>query len=54
MNNGKLMVKILGITATVMGIGASLLSDWLNDKKMDEKITEKITEALAKINEKES
>jgi len=53
MINGK-MVKILGIVATVVGMGATLLTDWVNEKKMDEKISQKITEALAKINEKES
>ena len=41
------MVKILGILATVVGIGATLLTDWVNEKKMDEKINEKINEALA-------
>lgn len=54
MINGK-MVKILGIMATVVGIGATLLTDWVNEKKMDEKIDEKINEALANgENEKES
>lgn len=46
MNNEK-TVKILGIVATIVGIGATLLSDWVNEKKMDEKIDEKINEALA-------
>ncbi len=46
MINGK-MVKILGIAATVVGMGATLLTDWVNDKKMDEKIIKKINEALA-------
>jgi hypothetical protein len=46
MINGK-MVKILGIVSTVVGMGATLLSDWVNEKKMDEKIIEKINEALA-------
>mgnify|MGYP003620004500 CR=1 FL=1 len=41
------MVKILGIVANVVGIGATLLTDWVNEKKMDEKINEKINEALA-------
>ena len=46
MINGK-MVKILGIVATVVGMSATLLTDWVNDKKMDEKIIKKINEALA-------
>ena len=47
MINGK-MVKILGIVATVVGMGATLLSDWVNEKKMNEKIDELVIE---KINE---
>lgn len=46
MNNGKL-IKTLGILATVIGMGATLVTDWVNEKKMDEKIDEKINEALA-------
>lgn len=51
--NSKL-IKILGIAATAIGIGATLVTDWVNDKKMDEKIEQKIIEALTKINERES
>jgi hypothetical protein len=51
--NGKL-IKILGIAATVIGMGATLITDWVNDKKIDEKIEEKVNEALAKRNEEES
>ena len=48
--NGKKMVKILGIVATVVGMGATLLTDWVNEKKMDKKIYEKVNEAFAKLN----
>jgi hypothetical protein len=44
--NGKL-IKILGIAATVIGMGATLITDWVNDKKIEEKINE----ALAKRDE---
>ena len=44
----KKMIKILGIVATVVGAGASIVSDFVNDKKMDDKINEKVAEALAK------
>ena len=37
MNNAKL-VKILGLVATAVGMGATLLTDWVNEKKMEEKI----------------
>lgn len=52
MVNGKL-IKILGIAATVIGMGATLITDWVNEKKMDEKIEEKVNEALAKIEDEE-
>ena len=45
------LIKILGIAATAMGIGATLITGWVDDKKMDEKITKKVTEALTKIKE---
>lgn len=45
------LIKILGMTATVIGMGATLLTDWVNDKKMDEKIAEKVFEAIAKKGE---
>ena len=56
MNNSKL-IKILGMVATIGGVAATLLTDWVNEKKMDERIEEKVNEALAKRdseNEEES
>ena len=54
MNNEKI-IKILGIAATAAGVVATLLSDWVKEKKMDEMIEEKVNEALAKYdNEDES
>lgn len=44
--NGKL-VKVLGLAATVVGVAATLVTDWVNEQKMDEKIEEKVNEALA-------
>lgn len=46
------LIKIIGLTASLLGIGATLLSDWVSEKKMDEKIGEKVAEALAKGMEK--
>lgn len=48
--NSKL-IKILGMAATAISIGATLITGWVEDKKMDEKITEKVTEAFTKIKE---
>lgn len=52
MNNK--LIKILGIAATAIGMGATLITDWVNDKKMDEKIEQKVNEAFAKRDEEES
>lgn len=41
------MIKIIGLIATVAGVGVNLLSEWVDEKKMDEKIEEKVNEALA-------
>lgn len=51
MNNAKL-VKILGLVATAVGMGATLLTDWVNEKKMEEKIDERINEKLAALSVK--
>ncbi len=45
------LIKILGIATTAMGLSATLLTDWLNDKKMDKKIEQKVIEAFTKIKE---
>lgn len=52
MNNSKL-VKILGLIATVGGVAATLLTDWVNEKKMDEKINECIDAKLAALSDDE-
>lgn len=52
MNSTKL-VKILGIVATTIGMGATLLTDWVNEKKMEEKIDERINEKLAELSDEE-
>ncbi len=49
--NGK-VIKVIGFVATVLGLGASLVNDWVNDKKLDDKINTKVSEALAEMNSK--
>ncbi len=51
--NSKL-IKILGIAATAIGMGATLITDWVNDQKTKRMIEQKVIEALTKINERES
>ena len=43
----KAVIKFIGFAATIVGFGATLLSDWVNEKKMEEEIEEKIDEALS-------
>jgi hypothetical protein len=52
MNNSKL-IKILGMVATIGGVAATLLTDWVNEKKMDEKIDEAINAKLAALDDEE-
>lgn len=52
MNNSKL-VKILGLVTTVGGVAMTLLTDWVNEKKMDEKINECIDAKLAALNDED-
>ncbi|MCM1363441.1 MAG: hypothetical protein NC215_00455 [Ruminococcus sp.] len=51
----KNLMKIIGFAATLIGMGATLLSDWVSDKQMEATVEEKVNEALAeKSNEEES
>lgn len=52
MNNSKL-IKILGMVATIGGVAATLLTDWVNEKKMDEKIDEVINAKLAALDDED-
>ena len=52
MNNAK-FIKILGLVATAVGMGATLLTYWVNEKKMEEKIDECIDEKLAALSDEE-
>lgn len=41
--------KMLGIAGTVLGIGATLLSSYVNEKQQEETIDRKVNEALSKL-----
>ncbi len=43
------LIKILGYVATIGGVVATLLSDWVEDKKMDEKIDKRLNEKFAEL-----
>lgn len=40
-------LKILSLGATLVGFGGTLLSGWVDDKKLDKKVEDKVNEALA-------
>ena len=42
------VIKGIGIAATAIGMGTTLINDWVTEKKMDRKIEEKVNEALSK------
>lgn len=52
MSNSK-VIKAIGIAVTVIGAGVSVLSSWVDDKKMEERIEEGIDKALAEREQKE-
>jgi hypothetical protein len=57
MTNGRKFIKVLGLAATIIGVGANLITEWVNEQKMDEMIEEKVNKALAlenKDNKEES
>lgn len=47
------VIKGIGLAATAVGMGATLVNDWVNDKKIDQKIEDKVNEALSKQKEGE-
>ncbi len=47
-------IKVIGLAATVLGLGATLITDWVNEQKMNETIDAKINEALNNKEENEN
>lgn len=43
----KNFIKAIGVAVSVIGFGVSILTDWVNEKKMDDIIEGKVVEALA-------
>lgn len=41
------IIRIIGLAATVIGLGANLINDWADEQKMNEQIDKKVNEALA-------
>lgn len=50
-----IVIKGIGIAATIIGFAASSAIDWVDEKKMEKMIEEKVNKALAERgNRKES
>ena len=47
-------IKILGIVATAISLGATIVTNWVDEKKMDDKIEKKVNEVFANKNNGES
>ena len=41
--------KLLGIIGTVLGIGGTLISSYVDEKQQEETIDRKVNEAIAKL-----
>lgn len=46
--------KILGFAGTALGMLATVISEWSQQKEMENTVEEKVNEALARKNEEES
>nr|DAP46057.1 MAG TPA: hypothetical protein [Caudoviricetes sp.] len=44
-------MKILGLTATVLGFGLTMVNDWVSDKKTEKEISEKVIAAVKDLKE---
>lgn len=42
------IIRIIGLAATVIGLGTNLINDWADEQKMNERIDKKVNEALVK------
>ena len=49
--NTEKVVKVVGVLASVIGVGASLAASWVTDKKMESTIAKKVAEAVTKESE---
>ena len=45
LNNMK-VIKGIGITATIIGLGITLISDWVKEKELNAKIIDEVNKAF--------
>ena len=41
------MIKIIGYASTAVGVATTVVTSWVDEKKMESTITEKVAEAIA-------
>lgn len=46
-------IKVIGTAATVFGLLANVVTEWVNERKMTEMINEKVDKALAEREDEE-
>lgn len=46
--NSEKAIKILGVTATAMGMAATAISGWVSNKNMENTISKKVAEEVLK------
>lgn len=42
------VIQLVGVAGAMLGFGATMLSDWSNNKKMEQLVEDKVKEILAK------
>lgn len=47
-------IKIIGVIASAVGVGATLAGNWASGKQQDAKIAEEVAKAVAEASKKES
>ena len=43
------VIKLIGIGATLLGAGASLVASWASEKQQDATISEKVAKAVSEV-----
>ena len=47
-------IKMIGIGASIVGAGATLVSNWVESKKLDQRIDQRIDERLSELQNNEN
>lgn len=47
---GKTLIKIIGLAATILGAGATIVGDMVNEQKMKNEVASEVAKAIANKN----